>query len=203
MSNPFAGSRNQGRNIEDIIAEYNKRPRTKAKPEDYSCPWCGGRGTEKVVRAHQRKCEDNPSNRKPMPPEDFSKAYKAYVAENIRKARASFPAEAKSNASSRKVRTATGHAVTTVASGKGTSFSAASPDKKKRNISVTSDMPLKKILASMRKAKKKKKKKTQGNPQEGSGRRQRRTRRKKKRNSRRRRIKKRRRSRKYRRRTRR
>jgi len=203
MSNPFAGSRNQGRNIEDIIAEYNKRPPTKAIPEDYKCEYCEKKGTREAIKAHERKCKKNPSNRKPMAPEDFNKAYKAYVAENIRKARASFPAEPKSNASSRKVRTATGHAVTTVASGKGTSFSAASPDKKKRNISVTSvtsDMPLKKILASMRKAKKKK---TQGNPQEGSGRRRRRTRRKKKRNSRRRRRKKRRRSRKYRRRTRR
>ena len=207
MSNPWGiDADNQSRNIDDVWAEYNKRKPSKAIPEDYKCEYCEKKGTREAIKAHERKCKKNPSNRKPMAPEDFNKAYKAYVAENIRKARASFPAEPKSNASSRKVRTATGHAVTTVASGKGTSFSAPSPDKKKRNISVTSvtsDMPLKKILASMRKAKKKKKKKTQGNPQEGSGRRQRRTRRKKKRNSRRRRRKKRRRSRKYRRRTRR
>ena len=186
MENPWGlDAGNQSRNIDDIIAEYNKHPPTKATPEDYSCPWCGGTGTEKVVRAHERKCEENPSNRKPMTPDAFHKAYKAYVAENIRKARASkwesphkSSNKPKKNAFSTKVKTSTGHAVTTVASGKGTSFSAASPDKKRSPISVTSDMPLKKILAPLRKTKKKRRRKTQKNPQEGSGSKRRRRRRK-------------------------
>ena len=129
MSNPWGiDADNQSRNIDDVWAEYNKRKPSMAIPEDYKCEYCEKKGTREAIKAHERKCKKNPSNRKPMAPEDFNKAYKAYVAENIRKARASFPAEPKSNASSRKVRTATGHAVTTVASGKGTSFSAASPD---------------------------------------------------------------------------
>ena len=122
MSNPWGlDAGNQSRNIDDLLEEYHKRKRSaKALPRDFKCEYCSKKGTREAIKEHQKKCKENPANRRLMSEEDFSKAFQAMVAENIRKASASKWVDP---------------------------YEKQKSGEKGRHISVTPSMPLKKILA--------------------------------------------------------